>query len=40
MCGNPRKYFGEVTVQERKFKQTYRKDAPVSYGALFLGVRE
>jgi len=40
MCGNPRKYFGEVTVQERKFNQTYRKDAPVSYGALFLGVRE
>jgi len=40
MCGNPRKYFEELTVQERKFNQTYRKDAPVSYGALFLGVRE
>lgn len=22
MCGNPRKFFGEETIQERSFKQT------------------
>jgi len=40
MCGNPRKYFEEETVQERKLDETYRKDVAGSYGTLSLGVRD
>jgi sensor c-di-GMP phosphodiesterase-like protein len=36
MCGNPRKYFGEVTVQERKFKQAYQRGEPCSNRAVSL----
>jgi len=35
MCGNPKKYFGEVTVQERKFKQAYQRSDPGSNREIY-----
>ena len=31
MCGNPRKYFGEITIQEKKSRQEW----PIVCGDLF-----
>jgi hypothetical protein len=40
MCGNPKKYFGEVTVQERKFKQAYQRSDPGSNREIYLEALE
>jgi hypothetical protein len=36
MCGNPRKYFGQLTVQEKKANQAW----PIIIGALPLELGE
>ena len=36
MCGNPRKFFDEVTAQERKFKQAHERGEICSNRAVSL----
>jgi sensor c-di-GMP phosphodiesterase-like protein len=40
MCGNPRKFFGEVTAQERKFKQAYQRGDSGSNREIYLEALE